>query len=109
MLLQCMEIGGFLLGCTGIPSTGPGQCQDTLAALEAVLFGGQCPTAGLRVDFHPPSPRGNPSLQMHPFLHLHLLFLVKFRVVSLDKDFTPSNKKVRTGLQKGGGNRASLH
>lgn len=46
---------------------------------------------------------------MHPFLHLHLLFLVKFRVVSLDKDFTPSNKKVRTGLQKGGGNRASLH
>uniref|UniRef100_A0A8C0BJ74 Alpha-2-macroglobulin-like protein 1 n=1 Tax=Buteo japonicus TaxID=224669 RepID=A0A8C0BJ74_9AVES len=92
-----MEIGGFLLGCTGIPSTGPGQCQDTLAALEAVLFGGQCPTAGLRVDFHPLFPRGNPSLRMHPFLHLHLLFLVKFRVVSLDKDFTPSNKKVRTG------------
>ena len=108
MILHCMEIGGLILGCTGTPSTGPEQCQDTLAAPEAVLLGGQCPTAGLSVDFHPPSPRGTPLPADTP-IPASLLFPVKFRIVSLDKDFTPSNKKVRAGLGKGGGDRAPLH
>ena len=58
-----------MLGCTGTPSTGPGQCQDTLAALGAVLLGGQRPTAGLRVDFHPPSPWGSPLPADAPTAH----------------------------------------
>lgn len=84
-----------MLACAGTPSTGPGQCQDTV---EAVLLGGQCPNAGLKV---PSStfPMGTPipvdEHTTHSLLHPHLLFLVKFRIVSLDKDFTPSSKKVR--------------
>lgn len=59
-------------------------------------------SAGLREDFHPPSHEEFPSLRMgeatppSPFP-----FPVKFRVVSLDKDLTPSNQKVRAGLGRG--------
>lgn len=57
-------------------------------------------------------PMGNPppcGCTHHSLLHPRLLFPVKFRIVPLDKDFTPSNKKVRAGLGKGGGDRAPLH
>lgn len=59
-------------------------------------------SAGLREDFHPPSHEEFSSLRMgeatppSPFP-----FPVKFRVVSLDKDLTPSNQKVRAGLGRG--------
>uniref|UniRef100_A0A8B9TBW4 Alpha-2-macroglobulin-like protein 1 n=1 Tax=Anas platyrhynchos TaxID=8839 RepID=A0A8B9TBW4_ANAPL len=45
---------------------------------------GQCPTAGLRVGFYPPSPC---RCAHHSLLCPPLLFPVKFRIVSLDKDF----------------------
>lgn len=70
---------------------------------------GQCPTAGRWVDFYP-LPRGEPSsLWIRSLLQPCLFFPVKFRVVSLDKDFAPSNEKVRAGLGKGRGDGPPLH
>lgn len=63
---------------------------------EAVLPEGQCRAQG---GFPSTFPRGiSPTAHeaTPPFP-----FAVKFRVVSLDKDLTPSNQKVRAGLGRG--------
>jgi len=65
---------------------------------------GAAPHCRAQGGFPSTFPMGKPppcGCTHRSLLHPRLLFPVKFRIVSLDKDFTPSNKKVRAGLGKG--------